>query len=73
MTLAPNVKTTGKLPTKAMDANSSYDDYMTMTDAHCLWSGCLDAPNSMPAGSVAKFSQSLASLPYAAVIFRERG
>jgi hypothetical protein len=70
---APNVKTTGKLPTKAMDLNSSYDDYMTMTAAHCLWAGCLDAPNSMPAGSVAKFSQSLASMSYAAVIFRERG
>lgn len=73
MRQAPNVKTTGKLPTKAMDTNTSYDDNMTMTAAHCLWAGCLDAPNSMPAGSVAKFSQPLASVSYAAVAFRDKG
>jgi hypothetical protein len=71
MRRAPNVKTTGKVPTKAMDQNCSYDDYLNMTIAHCLWSGCLDAPISMPAGSVRKFSQHDYSMPYAAVSFRD--
>lgn len=73
MRRAPNVKTTGKPPTKAMDINCSYDDYLSMITAHCLWSGCLDAPGSMPAGSVTKYCSLFDSMPYAAVAYREGG